>query len=255
MAGTLVALDRAWYAGYERSPMHTFDDGREWLGMDKAGHAFSAYTLGAWGHRSTVRCGTEGRTALWTGGMLGMAFLTGVELLDGTSAEWGFSWWDMAANAAGTGLYVGQELLWEEQRLILKFSAHHTDLAAMRPSLLGEGSIERYLKDYNGQTIWLSGNLKAFLPESRIPAWLNVAVGHGAYGMITATAPASDAPAYYQMERYRRIFLSPDIDLTRISTRSKVLRTALFVLNSVKVPLPALEYRGKGRWLAHGLYF
>src|SRR5690606_34580668 len=45
MAGTLVALDQAWYSGYARGGLHAFNDGHEWLGMDKAGHMFSAYTL------------------------------------------------------------------------------------------------------------------------------------------------------------------------------------------------------------------
>ena len=33
------------------------------------------------------------------------------------------------ANAAGTGLYVGQELLWKEQRIALKYSFHRTNIA------------------------------------------------------------------------------------------------------------------------------
>ena len=56
-------------------------------------------------------------------------------------------------------------------------------------------------------------------------------------------------------ERFRQYFLSPDLDLTRIKTKSKVLRTVLFVLNGVKVPMPALEFRSNGKFVAHGLYF
>jgi len=255
MAGTLVALDRIWYAGYDRSPLHTFNDGDEWLQMDKAGHALSAYTLGAWGHALLGRCAPGDRAALWAGGAAGLLFLTGVELLDGTSARWGFSWWDMAANAAGAGLYTGQELLWEEQRLRLKFSARHTPYAAMRPELLGEGPIERYLKDYNGQTIWLSGNLAAFGRDSRLPAWFNMALGCGAEGMVTASPPDSPEAFGGDILRYRRYFLSIDADLTRIRTRSKALRTALFVLNAIKLPAPSLEFRGNGRIRGHWLYF
>ena len=40
------------------------------------------------------------------------------------------------------------------------------------------------LKDYNGQTYWLSANLKSFFPGSNIPPWLNVAIGYGADGMF-----------------------------------------------------------------------
>ncbi len=255
LVGTMVALDQAWYADYDRSAFHTFNDGDEWLQMDKAGHLFSAYTLGAWGDKLFQRCGTDRRTSLWVGGTVGLVFLTGVEILDGTSAEWGFSWWDMAANVAGTGLYIGQELGWKEQRLRLKFSAHHTEYAAMRPDLLGSGNIERYLKDYNGQTIWLSGSPQAFSRNSRLPEWLAIAVGYGAEGMVTASPPTGADDLGSDIPRYRQFFLSPDIDLTRIRTRSKAIRTALFVLNSIKVPMPTLEYRSTGEWVGHWLYF
>jgi hypothetical protein len=252
MAGTLVALDQAWYSGYARGGLHAFNDGHEWLGMDKAGHMFSAYTLGAWGHRVLQGCGGREGLARWAGGGLGLIFLSGVEVLDGTSVRWGFSWWDMAANTAGAGLYLGQDMAWGEQRMVLKLSAHHTDLAAQRPDLLGTTPVERYLKDYNGQTIWLSLNLRAFMPESRLPCWLNVAVGHGATGMVTAGPPPPGAP--WADARHRRLFLAPDVDLTRIRVRSPALRTALFVLNSIKVPAPALEY-ANGRFQGHWAYF
>jgi len=255
MGGALVLLDQAWYADYERSRLQSFNDGNEWQQMDKAGHIFSAYTLSSWGHALFQRCDPPGRKALWLGSGLGLAFMTGVELLDGTSAAWGFSWWDMAANVTGSGLYVGQELAWGEQRIRVKLSARQTDYAAMRPELLGEGAIERYLKDYNGQTSWLSTNLRSFAQGSSLPAWLNVAVGYSAVGMITAEPPSSSEELGGDLQRMRRFFLSPDIDLTRIKTRSKTLRTLLFVLNSIKIPAPTLEVTGTGKIQGHWLYF
>ncbi len=248
MAGTYVLLDRAWYADYERSPMHAFNDGDEWMQMDKAGHVFSAYTLGSWGHAMLSRCGADQRLAVWAGGSLGLVFLTGVELLDGTSAAWGFSWWDMAANLGGAGLFIGQQAWWKEQRLQVKLSAHLTPYAEQRPDLLGESIPERLLKDYNGQTIWLSGNFRSFAPRSRIPKWLNLAVGMGAEGMTTASPEPGDG-------RYRQIYVSPDIDLTRIPTRSSLVRTLLFVLNGIKFPAPAVEFRSTGQVVGHWVYF
>lgn len=198
------------------------------------------------------RCGASRRTARWAGGTLGLVFLTGVELLDGTSAGWGFSWWDMAANVSGTALFIGQDAGWGEQRLVMKFSAHHTGYAAQRPDLLGTGTIERYLKDYNGQTIWLSANIDRFATGVS-PDWLNLAVGYGAEGMTSAET--TDAEGLGAAEPYRQFYLSPDIDLTRIRTRSKFLRTTLFVLNSIKIPAPAIEFRSDGNVVGHWLYF
>jgi hypothetical protein len=246
--GTLIALDRAWYADFERGPLRGFNDGDEWLQMDKAGHVFSAYTLSSWAHGAFRRCAPGERWPLWVGGSAGLLFLSTVEMLDGTSAAWGFSWWDMAANATGTGFYIGQELLWREQRIRLKLSAMPTSFAAQRPDLLGEGLAERFLKDYNGQTIWMSANLRAFHPGWRIPRWLNLAVGYGAEGMITAGPLPGDG-------RYRQFYLSPDVDLTRLPVRKPWLRSLLAVLNSIKLPAPALEVTGSGRVKGHWLHF
>ncbi|MBL7938403.1 MAG: DUF2279 domain-containing protein [Flavobacteriales bacterium] len=254
MLGTYALLDQAWYAQYDRSPLHSFDDSGEWMQMDKAGHMFSAYTLGRWGHASWQRCGVDEREAILIGGSMGFLFLTGVEILDGTSAGWGFSWSDMAANAAGAGLFMGQQAGWGEQRIYVKFSSHPTSYAEQYPELLGEGTGERILKDYNGQTIWLSTNLWSFRKGSDLPEWLSLGFGYGAEGMVSAH-PQDPENSTTDLESYRQYFLSPDVDLTRIKTKSKFLRTVLFVLNGIKVPMPALEFRSNGRVLAHGLYF
>ena len=240
IAGTLLVLNGAWYTQYDRSAFHSFDDSKEWFQMDKVGHFFSAYTLGRWGQAAWHGCGTTRRESVLLGGSLGLLFLSGVELLDGTSAGWGFSWSDMAANMAGAGFFVGQQALWDEERITVKLSAHPTAFAAQRPNLLGESLGERILKDYNGQTIWLSGNLRSFAPDTGLPSWLNVAVGHGAENMLTAFPVPGDG-------RYRQYYLAPDIDLTRIKTGSKVVRTMLFVLNGIKLPLPGMEVRSTGR--------
>lgn len=251
MAASYFWLDRAWYAQYDRSAFHFFNDGEEWMQMDKAGHFFSAYTLGSWGHAGLAHCGAKGSRARWLGGSVGLVFLTGIEVLDGTSAGWGFSWWDMAANAAGTSLFIAQDAAWGRQRIRPKLSAHLTDYAAIRPDLLGEGLPERILKDYNGQTFWLSFHGDLLWGEGRLPPWLNLAVGYGAEGMVRARADSAEEA---QPAAYRQFFLSPDIDLTRIPTRKKWLRTLLFVANGIKVPAPALEY-GDGTWRGHWLYF
>ncbi len=254
MLGTYLALDKVWYAQYDREALHVFDDAGEWEQMDKAGHLFSAYSLGRWGHAGWRMCGSRAKESIFIGGSFGFLFLTGVELLDGTSSGWGFSWSDMAANALGTGLFMGQELGWNEQRFQVKLSVHLSDYAARRPDLLGEGLGERVLKDYNGQTIWLSANPWSFGKQGAFPKWLNIAFGYGAEGMVSAFRYEQD-PIPDADPRYRQFYLSPDIDLTKIRTRSKLLRSVLFVLNGIKIPMPALEVCSTGKVVGHWLYF
>lgn len=253
IVGSLVALDQAWYAQYERTSFHTFNDGNEWMQLDKCGHAYSAYTMGRWGKGMLDWSGVDERTATWVGGSVGLVYLTGVEYLDSRSAGWGWSWWDMAANVAGTGLFIGQELGWGEQRARMKFSAHRTEYAEQNPDLLGENEAQRLLKDYNGSTYWLSVNPSTFSRKERSLRWLSLSFGYGAEGMVSAD-PATSAEMTGQLP-YRQYFLSLDIDLERIPTRSKALRTAFFLLNCIKVPAPTLEYRSNGQWAGHWLYF
>jgi hypothetical protein len=242
---TLLGLNQLWYADFERSKFHTINDNSAWLQMDKLGHVFTSYQLGKYGSHLLNWSGVSERDQLFYGATLGFSFLTAVEVLDGYSKEWGFSWGDILANGSGTGLYIGQELLWKEQRIALKYSFHQTKYAKQRPDKLGETYLEQTLKDYNGQTYWLSANLHSFFKESKIPKWLNVAVGYGAEGMLTGTKDV-DNQVLTSNERYRQYYLSFDINLSKISTNSKLLRSILDVFNMIKIPFPTLEFNKKG---------
>ncbi|WP_033962272.1 DUF2279 domain-containing protein [Psychroserpens jangbogonensis] len=251
---TLLGLDQLWYADYPRSKFHTINDSDEWLQMDKLGHAFSAYQLGKIGADVLSWSGVAKKDQLIYGATLGFTFLTAVEVLDGYSAEWGFSWSDMAANAAGTGLYVGQELLWQEQRILLKYSFHQTRYASQRPDKLGDGFKEEFLKDYNGQTYWLSANVNSFVKSSKLPKWLNVAFGYGADGMLTGKNENVDN-LFISQNRQRQFYFSLDVDLSKIKTNSRLLRSLFDVFNMIKVPFPTLEFNDKKGVKFHYIYF
>lgn len=249
---TILALDQLWYADFKRSNFRIINDNTQWLQMDKAGHAFASYQLGRFGAETLNWAGVSKKDQLIYGSTLGLAFLTSVEVFDGFSQEWGFSWGDMLANASGTGLYIGQELLWKEQRIALKYSFNRTEFAPQNPDKLGNGLSEEFLKDYNGQTYWLSFNLNAFLKTDFIPNWLNFAVGYGANGMLTGS---DNTLVFQNQDRYRQFYFSLDIDLTRIKTKSNILKTLFSIFNAIKVPMPTLELNGENGLKAHYIYF
>lgn len=251
-SATLIALNQLWYADYPRSSFKTLNDSGEWLQMDKMGHVFSSYQLGRLGANTLNWAGVSKKNQLLYGSTLGFGFLTAIEVLDGFSEEWGFSWTDMAANAAGTGLHIGQELLWEEQRIVLKYSFHSTQYAKQRPDKLGNGFSEEFLKDYNGQTYWLSLNINSFLKTETIPNWLNIAFGYGAEGMLTGDPNDS---LFLNQIRTRQYYLSLDVDLTRIKTNSNLLKTIFDVFNVIKIPFPTIEMNSNGRIKGHYIYF
>jgi uncharacterized protein YfiM (DUF2279 family) len=254
-SATLIGLNQVWYADYPRSNFHFINDNAEWLQMDKMGHVFSSYHLGSFGADALKWSGASRKSQLIYGSTLGLAFLTVVEVFDGYSANWGASLGDVAANVAGTALYVSQELVWKEQRIVPKFSFHTTPYASARPNVLGSTLQEQILKDYNGQTYWLSANIHSFAKPCKIPKWLNIAVGYGAEGMITGNDEFVNTIFLPERERYRQFYLSLDVDLTKIKTKSHFVKTILTVFNSIKIPAPTFEIRGSGSTKFHFIYF
>ena len=253
---TLIGMNQLWYANYERSGFHTVNDNGEWLQMDKVGHVISSYYTGKIGMDLLAWAGESKKNQLIYGATLGFGFLSAVEILDGFSEEWGFSTGDIIANASGTGLLIGQELLWDEQRILLKYSFHTTDYAKRRPEILGDNILEQTLKDYNGQTYWLSANLWSFNKKSKIPKWFNIALGYGAEGMISGYEDIIlNNTLIPGQERFRQFYLSLDVDLTKIKTRSKLLKTVFSTINFIKIPAPTFEINSKGKNKFHFLYF
>lgn len=249
-AGSLIGLNELWYKDYPRSSFHSFDDNQEWLQMDKVGHVTASYYVGRVGTQLYKWSGVKRKKAIWYGGMLGSVYQSTIEVLDGYSSQWGFSWGDFAANTAGSLLCIGQELAWDEQRIVLKFSFMQSEYSKFRPNLLGKNLQENILKDYNGQTYWLSVNPASFMSDdTRFPKWLNIAVGYGANGMTGGNfnPPYIDEEGFQiYHERYRQYYLSFDVDLTRIKTKSKFLNTVFYSIGYLKIPAPAIEFSEKG---------
>ncbi|WP_282136122.1 DUF2279 domain-containing protein [Seonamhaeicola maritimus] len=250
---SLIGLNELWYSDYDRSKFHTVNDNDQWLQMDKMGHVFTSYQLGRVGSDVLNWSGVSKKDQLIYGATLGFGFLTAVEVLDGYSQEWGFSWGDIGANAAGTGLYIGQELLWKEQRIDFKYSFHQTKYAFQSPNKLGESLLEESLKDYNGQTYWLSVNLHSFFKESKIPKWFNLALGYGATGML-GESEDTDSQLLINNNGMRQFYLSFDVSLRRIKTNSPLLRSVFSIFDMIKIPFPALEF-SKKRSVFHLFYY
>jgi hypothetical protein len=261
--GTLIGFNAAWYSQYPRSRFHFFNDNAEWLQVDKAGHVYGAYVGSRYSHELWRWSGLPRKHRIWISGLSGVAYETIIETLDGFSAEYGWSWGDFFANVLGSGLFAAQELAWDDQRIKLKFSVHQNnykgnDLTARADKIFGKSAAERFVKDYNAITNWISIDIEPFMPSLNLPGWLAVAVGYGAEGMFGARSNvAVDKNGIVtfdrsDIQRYRQWYLSPDIDLSKIKTNKRGLRFLLVVLSAFKFPAPGLEFsRGRiqGRWI------
>lgn len=248
--GMLVGLNELWYKGKDRSSFHFFNDNREWQQVDKLGHGYSAYQLSRLQYQAFRWAGMSAKKAAIWGSVAGFAWMMPIEILDGFSAAYGASAGDIIANSSGALLFGSQQLIWGRQIFSLKYSFHPTNWAAMRPNMLGSTLLQQALKDYNGQTYWLSADLGQ-LSSGRTPRWLNLALGYGASGMIYGS-PEQNRQAGYQA--YSQLFLAPDINLKHIKSNKKAIRLLLFVLDGIHLPLPALEF-SQNKLYFHPVYF
>ena len=254
LGATLVGLNQIWYKDYPQTNFHFINDNKQWLQMDKLGHLYSTYHLGRVGAEMLQWSGKKKKEQLIYGSTLGLGFLTVVEVFDGFSQEWGASLGDIIANVSGTALYVSQELLWKEQRITPKFSFHQTKFASQRPETLGASLNEQILKDYNGQTYWLSFNIQSFTKDSFTPKWLNLAFGYSGEGMLYGNDAEAIENGIIQ-NPYRQFYLSLDVDLTKIETKSRFLKSLFSVFNTLKIPAPTLQYDDFNGVKAHFIYF
>ena len=222
--GTVVGLNRLWFKDCQWIGMHTINDNSDWLQMDKLCHATTSYHTCLFGDESMR--------------------------LDGGYEGWGFSWGDMAADVGGIALYTTQQLLWDEQRISLKYSFHPTEYAQYNPEELGHNLISQSLKDYNGITIWAAFNVKELFldSESSFPEWLTVDLGYGAKGMIEPQ-PTAD------FESVRQFYLAPGVDLAKLPVKNRYFKAILRAFSFIKLPTPALEYNASDKFVWHWLYF
>lgn len=263
--GVMSVLAAAWYSDYHKTKLHSFNDSREWLQMDKVGHFYGTWIESRANNEMWKWAGLERKKRIWISGLTSLAFQTTIEYLDGRSADWGWSWADFGANILGSGSFIAQELAWDEQKIKFKWSFHRKEyndplLNQRSDALFGKRSAERFLKDYNGQAYWASMNIKTLLPRSDIPAWLSVSLGYGAEGMFGGEenlARDENGQVIFDrrdIPRRRQWYLSPDIDFSKIKTNKTGLKILFTVLNAFKFPAPALEL-SNGKLKARGLVF
>jgi len=254
----MVGLHYLWYKKFPKSRFHLFNDNAEWLHMDKFGHATTAYNVAGIQYDMMRWSGVSNKSAAWIGGATALGLQTIIEIFDGFSQKWGFSKGDMLANILGSALFVAQQQGWGEQRVRLKFSFHKTIYSSYAPAELGSNKWQRWLKDYNGQTYWLSFNPSSFMKSSTsFPKWLNVAFGVGAEGMIGARSNPKmiGNVAIPEFKRTRRFLFSLDADLKRIDNEQMDPKVLLSVPNILKMPAPTLTFKKDAPLKFNWLYF
>jgi len=261
LAGATVAshgsLYFIWYKNEQLESFHFFNDCSNWLQMDKVGHGFTAYHLNRISSDMYRWSGVHSGKSTLIGFGFSMTYLGILELMDGFSSGWGFSGCDILANFCGSTLYSGQELLFKRQFVLPKFSFSRSPYAAYRPEVLGSTYLEELLKDYNGQTYWLSFSPFGFSEKTSFLDWLCLSIGYGSDQQLVGN---SSSYAYMEngeiktFHASRQWLFSLDIDLSRIPVKRDWLKKALKQLNVLKIPFPTLTISPSTQAF-HWLYF
>ena len=245
---SLIGLHRLWYSEEKQEAFHLFDDSKNWMQMDKMGHVMSSYELSKNMTEVYQWAGMSKRSSALLASSISLAYMSAIEIMDGHSTNWGFSISDMVANIAGTGWFLFQESFFSKQIFQPKFSFHQTVYAEMRPQVLGNNFMESLLKDYNGQTYWISFS-PGQLGMKKWPKWMMISLGHSIDARLKGNS--SNFMGY---ESHREYLFSLDLDLAQIQMKSRFLKSLFKVINCVKIPFPAIVIT-KGTFNISPVYF
>jgi len=234
-AGSIVALNQVWYAPYATGKFHFFNDSEQWMQMDKFGHAFTGYLIT--NELNRVHHWAAGKRQPWVGAIYAISYLSALEIMDGFSSGWGFSGSDMLANGVGVGLAFSQDHFFNRQVILPKFSFSRSSYAVVRSEILGNTYAEQLLKDYNGQTYWVSLPISTFLNLPKRLTWICISLGYGCDAKLVGSQNAWNG-----FNARRQVYLSLDIDCSSLAPRHPKLNKVLTHLNLIKVPFPSLEF-------------
>jgi hypothetical protein len=173
--GGYLLQSNLWWKG-EKSAFH-FDWGHDWnyaLGADKAGHFFFPYLVTNIYGQAFSWCGIDTTTSLWLAGGVALTHQTFVEIKDGFSKAWGFSWGDFGANTLGAAYPIMQHHLPPLRNFDFKISFYPSEK-------FKAGAYSAIIDDYESTYHWLSVDVHNLLPRDMrdyYPAWMNIALGH-----------------------------------------------------------------------------
>lgn len=257
LGGIISYLQYEWYSDKQRVPFHFYNDFKGWNQVDKLGHFYAAYLQSNIGYSILKKNKISEKKSLLYGGLQGVILQTPIEFFDAYYKGWGFSISDMIANALGSLFFIAQQQLFNNQIFKPKMSFSRTFYAKNANGYLGRNNIfSEFAYDYNGHTYWFSFSPNEVFKLNKIPKWINLSFGYGANGMIGEFVNKTffRGNPIPEFKRYKQIYLSFDIDFSKIKSKSKFGKKLFNILSYIKVPLPSLEFSNK-KLKGHLFYF
>lgn len=219
-------LNNLWWKGAE-APFHvnTTQDYLYALNADKIGHAFFAQFASSAYSRAFLWCGLDSSTSAWAGFGIAMSYQTYIEIRDGFSKDYGFSWGDMSANVIGASLPLIKQYVPAVRPFDLQVSFYPS-------SKFRSGAYNAIIDDYESTTHWIAFQPFSSLPvawQAWYPKWIGLAVGH-TVANLDGTGGGN-----------HRLFISLDWNLKELPGLPRWLHTIFDVLHFYHLPAPAVE--------------
>lgn len=197
-------------------------------GADKLGHGFSAYIATRLLTKGFQWAGHDQSQSAWLAGLTSGALLTGVEIMDGFTAEYGFSTEDALMNLTGISLGI-----------LLESHPTLDNLLDLRLQYWVSKDARRLndydpVADYSGQTYLLITKASGIPTLNRYPIlrYLEFAMGYGTRGYQPTDGTDSQ-------EKSRNLYYGLSINLSQL-LNDKIFPSQSSSLNTVTRHL--LEY-------------
>jgi len=233
------------------SPTFKFqEDITQDLWADKCGHFYGAYLTSYVLSESLLEIGMSWESATCWGGVLGLAYSSYVEVLDGFGPKWGFSPSDFYADLIGAGYYVAQHYFPLLQNFTPKFMYFPADLHGERQRLPHDAFID----DYSSQTFWMTVNVYNLLPVKLKKywfPWLQISFGYAARNLFAYQEFPDEQKEYEYITDVKtkdvwgspRYIIAFDYDLYKILPDGGSFWMWLKQsLQYFKLPSPAIEF-------------
>ncbi|MBI2428130.1 MAG: DUF2279 domain-containing protein [Ignavibacteriales bacterium] len=182
--------------------------------------------------------GYEKEEAVLFGAAASTLFYTYIEIEDAHINYLGFDGIDLTASVLGAGYPVLQHYVPFFNSFTPKFSYQSSGIN----TTMAKQYSPQFLSDHEGQTYWMGVTVADLLPASyqaSYPRWLGVAAGFSMRNLGQNTR--------------QEYFVTLDVDLRAIDTKSEFLNTVLRTLNYIHFPMPGIKFaNGKPQF---GIYF
>lgn len=217
----------------DNSSFRFIEDGEYALYTDKGGHFVGSYFISYSSREALMGAGLSVDAAANWGAVMGLAYMTYVEVMDGYGTNWGFSPSDMYANLAGIGFFWAQNHV----PALEYFTPKATILPSSWQGFSKRPFATSVIDDYSAWTWWLSVDVHGLLPQGAKaywPDWLSLSLGYAARNL--------DSP-----EASRKWIVGLDYNMVRlIPDGPPIVNWIRQTLNHIKLPAPAVEFSPDG---------